>query len=225
MIALGILLTKGVIMPKTLQAPGPFLKLMLEKYKLNPFKLSKDIGLSQSAVRLITIGETKITVPVAMRLAKYFNTNPEFWLSMQMKWDIAEASRDKALMNIIKNISRVEKGTASGGDKKPAAKKAAAAKKPAKKKPAAKKKAGKKPVAKKKAAKKPVAKKKAVKKTAAKKPVTRKKAVAAKKPVARKKVAAKKKPVAKKKVVAKKVTRKTAVKAKKPARGRSGKKK
>ena len=134
-------------MSKTLQAPGPFLKLLLEKYKLNPFRLSKDIHLSQSAVRLITIGETKITVPVAMRLAKYFNTNPEFWLSMQMKWDIAEASKDKKLTGIIKSISKVKKAAPA---KKTTAKKAPAKKAPVKKKAPAKKAAAKKPAAKKK---------------------------------------------------------------------------
>jgi len=147
-------------MANKLQSPGAFLAIMLEKYKLNPFKLSKDIHLSQSAVRLITIGKTKITTPVAMRLAKYFNTNPEFWLAMQMKWDIAEASKDKTLVKVIKSISRVTKATAGGGEKKSAtAKKASLQKKagPAKKKPVAKK-------------KKTTTKKKSARKTAAKKP-------------------------------------------------------
>jgi addiction module HigA family antidote len=132
-------------MPKASQSPGTFLTIMLEKYNLNPFKLSKDIHLSQSAVRMITIGKTKITTPVAMRLAKYFNTNPEFWLLMQMKWDIAEASKDKALAKIVKSISKVKKGAAGGGKKAPAAKKSAAAKRKAAKtrKPVTKKRSAK----------------------------------------------------------------------------------
>ena len=142
-------------MSKAVYSPGSFLTLLLEKHKLNPFKLSKDIHLSQSAVRLIVLGKTRISVPVAMRLAKYFNTNPEFWLAMQMKWDLAEASKDKELVAIVKSISKFTKTTAAG-------KKAKAGRKPAAKKPAAKKAAGKKkPAAK--AAKKPVKAKKAVK--------------------------------------------------------------
>jgi addiction module HigA family antidote len=119
-------------MAKTLQAPGPFLTHLLEKYNLNPFKLSKEIKLSQSAVRLITIGKTKISVPVAMRLSKYFNTNPEFWLQMQMKWDIAEASKDKALVKIVKSITKVKKGANTAkkaAAKKPTARKTTATKK------------------------------------------------------------------------------------------------
>ena len=136
-------------MSKTLQSPGAFLSLLLEKHNLNPFKLSKDIYLSQSAVRLIVLGETRISVSVALRLAKYFNTTPEYWLAMQMKWDLADASKDKALMKTIKNIARFKKETASA--KKPAAsKKKTAAKKPAAKKSTAKKAARKKPAARKK---------------------------------------------------------------------------
>ena len=150
------MLEKGVYMVK-LQSPGAFLTMLLEKHNLNPFKLSRDIHLSQSAVRLIALGETRISVPVAMRLAKYFGSNPESWLMMQMKWDIAEASKDGELAKIVKSISRFKKDTAAG-------------KKPVSKKPASKKPAAKKPEGKKKTAVK------AVKKTAAKK---------AKKPVKR----------------------------------------
>ena len=119
-------------MPKTIESPGAFLTHMLEKYKLNPFKLSKDISLSQSAVRLIVLDKNRISVPVALRLAAYFNTNPEFWLAMQMKWDLDQAAKDKSLMNIVKSISRFTKAPAGGA-------KLSAAKKTAAKKPAAKK--------------------------------------------------------------------------------------
>jgi addiction module HigA family antidote len=146
-------------MAKKLQAPGTVLTQLLEKYNLNPFKLSKEIKLSQSAVRLITIGKTKISVPVAMRLSKYFNTNPEYWLQMQMKWDIAEASKDKELTKVVKSIAKVKKSADTG--KKPAAKK---------------------PAAKRATVKNAAAKKKTV---AAKKPVTAKKAVKTGKPAAK----------------------------------------
>ena len=112
---------------KTAQSPGAFLTTLMEKHNLNPFKVSKEIYLSQSAVRLIALGETRISVPVAMRLAKYFNTNPEFWLAMQMKWDLVLAAKDKELANVVKKISKFKKESAAG--KKAAGKKAA--KKPA----------------------------------------------------------------------------------------------
>ena len=171
-------------MAKTLQSPGAFLSLLLEKHNLNPFKLSKGIRLSQSAVRLIVLGETRVSVPVALRLAKYFNTNPEYWLIMQMKWDLAEASKDKALQNTVKSISRHKKDTA------PAKKPAASKKKTVVKKSAAKKTTAKKAAGKKTTGKKPTAKKTAVRKTAARKSTARK--TAARKTATRKTAARKK---------------------------------
>jgi len=165
-------------MAKIGKSPGEFLSEMLEKHKISTLKFSKDIYLSQSAARLIAIGKTRISVPVAWRLAKYFNTNPEYWLSMQMKWDLDEAIQDKKLMDVIKKISKFQKepepvkkpAAKKPADGKSATAKTAAAKKPAAAKTAtAKTAAAKKPAGKAAAAKPAPAKKAAAKDTAAKK--------------------------------------------------------
>jgi addiction module HigA family antidote len=107
---------------------------MLDKYNLNPFKLSKEIHLSQSAVRLIVIGKTRISVPVALRLAKYFSTTPEYWLQLQMRYDLLEAAKDKKLDAIIRSIPKVKKGgtAAKAPAKARAGRKASGKKTPAK---------------------------------------------------------------------------------------------
>jgi len=177
-------------MSKIVQSPGEFLSNMLEKHKLSILRLSKDISLSQSATRLIVMGKTRISVPVALKLARYFNTNPEYWLKMQMAWDLAEAAQDKKLMDLVKKISKFEKDPDAG--------KKTAAKKPAAGKAVAAKAAGKKPVAKKPAAKKPVAVKAAPAKVAATKPAPAKKSAVKDAPKAKRKpAAAKGKPAAK----------------------------
>ena len=130
-------------MPKTIQSPGDFLTLLIKKNNLNPFRLSRDIHMSQSAVRLLTLGETRVTVSVALRLAKYFNTNPELWLTMQMQWDLAEAAKDRELVKIINTIPKYTKDPAVGKKpipRKPALEKAKVSKKSAAKKPASGKK-------------------------------------------------------------------------------------
>jgi addiction module HigA family antidote len=124
----------------SVQSPGSYLTQLLEKNDLNPFKISKDIALSQSAVRLIVLGKTRISVPVALRLAKYFNTTAESWLEMQMKWDLAESAKDKKLADVVKNIPVFKKEAKSPAAKKVVKKPAAkTAKKLATKKPVAKK--------------------------------------------------------------------------------------
>ena len=96
-------------MPKSVMLPGAALKLKLAEFQLNPTKLAKEIKLSQSAVRQIVIGKTKITVPVALRLAKYFGSTADYWLDIQKAYDISEAANDSKLKAILQTINKIKK--------------------------------------------------------------------------------------------------------------------
>jgi addiction module HigA family antidote len=126
-------------MPKPVaKTPGAVLQSYLDEYQLVPGKLAEAVKLSQSAVRQVVIGKTRISVPVALRLAKYFGTTPEYWIDIQNQYDLSEAAKDNELTAVLKGISKA---------KKPAPKKAAApAKKAAARKAPARKAAPKKVV-------------------------------------------------------------------------------
>ena len=94
-------------MPKTNQSPGSLLLELLDKYELNCNRLSKEIKCSQTALRLISLDQSRITTSIALRLAKFFGTSPEYWLEAQMKFDISIAAGDKALAKLLKGISKV----------------------------------------------------------------------------------------------------------------------
>jgi addiction module HigA family antidote len=117
-------------MPKPVaQTPGAVLQSYLDEYQLVPGKLAEAVKLSQSAIRQVVIGKTRISVPVALRLAKYFGTTPEYWIDIQNQYDLSEAGKDSELTAILKGIAKA---------KKPAPKKADKAAAPAKKAPARK---------------------------------------------------------------------------------------
>ncbi|MCL2066491.1 MAG: HigA family addiction module antitoxin [Treponema sp.] len=96
-------------MAKTKQSPGSLLLGLLDKHGLNCNRLAREIKCSQTALRLISLDQSRITTSVAMRLAKVFSTNPEFWLVAQMKYDIDQAAGDKKLNKILKGISKAGK--------------------------------------------------------------------------------------------------------------------
>ncbi|MEJ5311652.1 MAG: HigA family addiction module antitoxin [Anaerolineae bacterium] len=59
----------------------------------------KPMGLSQNQVALamhvparrineIVLGKRRITADTALRLARYFNMSPQFWLGLQMDYDL-----------------------------------------------------------------------------------------------------------------------------------------
>ena len=107
-------------MPKSPQTPASALKSLLDEYQLNPFSLSKQIGLSSSAVRQIVIGKSGLTVPTALRLAKFFGQTPAFWLDLQLQTDMQAAKDDKELQDSLKAIPMAKKPTATVSSKEKA---------------------------------------------------------------------------------------------------------
>ena len=96
-------------MPKSAQTPASVLMALMEEYQLNPFSLSKQLKLSPAFVRQLIIGKSKITVPTALRLERFFGKDAEFWLALQVVTDLREALKDKELMALVKEISKVKK--------------------------------------------------------------------------------------------------------------------
>jgi addiction module HigA family antidote len=96
-------------MSKSTSTPAAALKAILDDYQITPTKLAKDIHMSQSAIRQIAIGQTIITVPVALRLAKYFNTTPDYWINLQIAASLSAAAKDPEITAILKNIPKAKK--------------------------------------------------------------------------------------------------------------------
>jgi addiction module HigA family antidote len=84
----------------------------MDEHQLNQQSLAKAIGLSTSATRQIAIGKTKVTVPTALRLAKYFGQTPVYWLDLQRETDLAEAQNDQELQAVLKSISKAQRPAA-----------------------------------------------------------------------------------------------------------------
>jgi addiction module HigA family antidote len=96
-------------MQKNSQTPGTVLKGLLEKHDLNCNRLAKAIDMSNAMVRLLILDRSPISVPAAFRLAKFFKTQPEYWLNLQLKHDLAKAAEDKKLAKEVSAISDVSK--------------------------------------------------------------------------------------------------------------------
>jgi addiction module HigA family antidote len=95
-------------MPKTNQTPGTILLGLLDKHNLNCNRLSKEIKCSQTALRLISLDRSRITTSIAVRLAKFFSTKPEYWLLAQMEFDLKKAAAKKTLLKQLQGITKAE---------------------------------------------------------------------------------------------------------------------
>ncbi len=60
----------------------------LEPMKLSQNRLARDIGVSPRRINEIVLGKRRLTADTALRLARYFKMSPEFWLGLQMDFDL-----------------------------------------------------------------------------------------------------------------------------------------
>ena len=70
-------------------------EVLLEEF-LNPMALSQnrlalDIGVPPRRINEIVLGKRRISADTALRLARYFHMSPQFWLGLQMDYDLDKA--------------------------------------------------------------------------------------------------------------------------------------
>ena len=71
--------------------PGEVLKEeFLNELGISAYRLSKDIGISQTRISEIINGVRRVTADIALRLSKYFGNTPKFWLGLQDDFDLEE---------------------------------------------------------------------------------------------------------------------------------------
>lgn len=82
-------------MTQKMLAPVPPGEILLEEFmkpnKISQNRLARDIDVNPARVNNIVHGRSAITAPVALRLAKYFNTTPELWMNLQAGYELRKA--------------------------------------------------------------------------------------------------------------------------------------
>ena len=69
--------------------PGEILlEEFLKPMDLSQNKLATDIGVPPRRINEIVLGKRRVTADTALRLAKYFRMSPQFWLGLQMDYDL-----------------------------------------------------------------------------------------------------------------------------------------
>jgi addiction module HigA family antidote len=74
--------------------PGEILRTeFLDELELSAYALAKALRVPVNRITGIVKGERAITADTALRLARYFDTSPEFWINLQSHCDLEVASR------------------------------------------------------------------------------------------------------------------------------------
>ena len=88
--------------------PGHILKEdYLEPLNLTISELSRALGTSRKTLSKIVNGRGSVTPEMALKLAKAFDTSPEFWLNLQRNYDLWEATQKstdwQSINSLVKN--------------------------------------------------------------------------------------------------------------------------
>lgn len=82
-------------MGKTMKPIHPgeiLLEEFLKPMNLSPVALATGLGVSTRRVEEIIQGKRRVTADTALRLGRYFGMSPQFWLGLQIDYDLDVAS-------------------------------------------------------------------------------------------------------------------------------------
>ena len=78
--------------------PGEMLlKEFLEPLGLTQKELAERLHVPYQRVNELVKGKRGMTPSTALRLAKFFGNSPDFWLNLQLRWDLYYVQQSEAL--------------------------------------------------------------------------------------------------------------------------------
>ncbi len=88
--------------------PGEILlEEFMRPYKLNPHRLAMALRVSAPTIYQIVARKRPISSEMALRLARFFKTTPEFWANLQASFELRVA-RSKAEQRVKREVVPLE---------------------------------------------------------------------------------------------------------------------
>lgn len=75
--------------------PGLVLQDELEELSISQTDLARTIGVLPKTVNEICKGKRGISPEMAAKLSKALGASPQFWLKLQMNWELSQVNWDK----------------------------------------------------------------------------------------------------------------------------------
>jgi addiction module HigA family antidote len=75
--------------------PGRILRDELRSRSLSADALARALGVRSGRIVDILNGRRAVTAETALRLGRFFDNDPQFWMTLQAQYDLALAERDR----------------------------------------------------------------------------------------------------------------------------------
>ena len=88
--------------------PGKILSVeFLKELGVTSYALAKAVGVPTNRITGIVNGDRAISADTALRLAQFFGNSPQFWMNLQMHYDLEVAKRNagRQIERVIRPIS------------------------------------------------------------------------------------------------------------------------
>ncbi|MEN8158502.1 MAG: HigA family addiction module antitoxin [Myxococcota bacterium] len=91
--------------------PGEILdEEFLKPLDVTQYRLAKDISVPARRINEIVHGTRRISADTALRLARYFGTSEQFWMSLQARYDL-EVERERLKGRLNKEVSVLKRAS------------------------------------------------------------------------------------------------------------------
>jgi len=85
-------------------------EILLEEFLIpmgiSQYRLAKDISVPARRINEIVLGKRAITADTALRLSEYFGMSENFWLNLQMKYNL-EVEKDRLKGKLQKEVKKL----------------------------------------------------------------------------------------------------------------------
>ena len=82
--------------------PGEILKEeFLDPLRITPYRLARELHVPVPRVNDVVLCKRGISADTALRLGRYFNLPPQFWLNLQTEYDLRVAANHVELGSIV----------------------------------------------------------------------------------------------------------------------------
>jgi antitoxin HigA-1 len=96
--------------------PGEMLREeFLSPMQIDEQQLAESIHVPYQYIKEIIADQKSITPSIALRLAKFFDMSPDFWMNLQMRWDLyqtqqaeSETSTRSVHTSLLESLRRVK---------------------------------------------------------------------------------------------------------------------
>lgn len=83
--------------------PGVYLKELMDEAGLTQSRLARDIGVPAMRISHVVRGKRPVTAELALRLGRYFEQNPRYWLNLQSRYDM-DAVEDAIGAQVVRQV-------------------------------------------------------------------------------------------------------------------------